>query len=103
MENTFNKHIIGNNQLLYGQEDKWVWLSNAIWVKAKTKGDLGCGRILGFVDDAGQPHEIFIQMSELAGKCEPFFAKLMNAGFICSNRKIDRDSIIRYILQTQVK
>jgi putative DNA primase/helicase len=103
METTFNQHAIHDNQLFYGQEEKWTWLSNAIWVRAKTSGEGGAGRLLEFVDDDGKLHEIFIQMSEISGKCEQFFGRLMDAGFICSNRKIDRDSIVRYILQTKVQ
>jgi putative DNA primase/helicase len=103
MNNTFNKPIIHENQLWYGKEDKWIWIANVIWIKAKTKGEGGCGRLLMFVDDEGKSHEIFIQMSELSGKCEVFFSKLMDAGFLCSNRKTDRDIIVRYIIQTPVK
>jgi putative DNA primase/helicase len=102
MTDTANQHVIHNNQLFYWKAEKWTWLSNAIWVCAKTSGEQGCGRLLAFVDDEGKSHEIFIQMSEISGKCEQFFGKLMDAGFICSNKKTDRDSIVRYILQTMV-
>jgi putative DNA primase/helicase len=103
MDATFNQHVIHDNQLFYGQADKWTWLSNAIWVRAQVNGEQGCGRLLEFLDNRWRAHQQIVQMSELAEKCEQFFAKLMNAGFICSNRKIDRASIIRYVLQSNVK
>jgi putative DNA primase/helicase len=102
MDNTVNQHVIHNNQLFYGQAEKWTWLSNAIWVRAQINGAQGCGRLLEFLDNKGRAHQQVVLMAELAGKCEQFFARLMAAGFICSNRKVDRDSIVRYILQADV-
>jgi putative DNA primase/helicase len=95
------------DQLFYGQPNylgakKWTWLSNAIWVRAQINGEQGCGRLLEFLDNKGRAHQQVVLMAELAGKCEQFFAKLMSAGFICSNRKVDRDRIVRYILQSDV-
>jgi putative DNA primase/helicase len=102
MTDTINQHIIHNNQLFYGQAEKWTWLSNAIWVRAQVIGEQGCGRLLEFLDNKGRAHQQLVYMQELAGKCDQFFGKLMNAGFICSNRRCDRDSIVRYILQSDV-
>lgn len=101
MTDTTNQHIIHNNKLFYGQAEKWTWLSNAIWVRAQVTGEQGCGRLLEFLDNKGRVHQQLVHMPELAGKCDQFFGKLMSAGFICSNRKADRDSIVRYILQAE--